>query len=101
MLPNDNIYCVAQNCRLMNLLSEYDPLSKQYENVVMKHLLNLQLALTMFNFHLINCELDRKNFSRSLCTARERCVSLCNVYASYSCQYCSSTSYCCLYTSWT
>src|SRR6266536_4656336 len=74
MLPNDNIYCVAQNCRLMNLLSEYDPLSKQYENVVMKHLLNLQLALTMFNFHLINCELDRKKLSRLTDCSIHQCV---------------------------
>src|SRR6266536_76485 len=74
MLPNDNVCCVAQNCRLMNLLSEYDPLSRQYANVAMKHLLNLQLASTMFNFHLISCELDRMKLIRLTDHSIHQCV---------------------------
>src|SRR6266480_5754154 len=74
MLPNDNVYCVAQNCRLMNLLSEYDPLSRLYANVAMKHLLNLQLALIMFNFHLISCELDRMKLIRLTNHSIHQCV---------------------------
>src|SRR5439155_1865892 len=74
MLPNDNVYCVAQNCRLMNLLSEYDPLSMPYANVAMMHLLNLQLALIMCNFHLIGCELNRMKLSRLTDHSIPRCV---------------------------
>src|SRR6266568_855896 len=74
MLPNDNVYCVAQNCRLMNSLSEYDPLSRLYANVAMKHLLNLQLALTIFNFHLIGCESDRTKLSKLTNCSTQQCV---------------------------
>src|SRR6266550_7914336 len=74
MLPNDNVYCVAQNCRLMNLLTEYDPLSRLYANVAMKHLLNLQLASTMFNFQLISCELDRMKLIRLTDHSIHQCV---------------------------
>src|SRR6266487_1234023 len=74
MLPNDNVCCVAQNCRLMNLLSGYVPLSRLYANAAMRHLLNLQHALTMFNFHLISCELDRMKLSRLTNCSIHQCV---------------------------
>src|SRR6266571_5774647 len=74
MLLNDYVFCVGQNCRLMNLLSEYDPLSRLYANAAMRHLLNLQHALTMFNFHLIGCELDRMKLSRLTDCSIFQCV---------------------------
>src|SRR6266516_5487597 len=74
MLHNAYVCCVAQNCRLMNLLSGYVPLSRLYANAAMKHLLNLQLALTMFNFHLISCELDRMKLIRLTDHSIHQCV---------------------------
>src|SRR6266581_5157878 len=74
MLHNAYVCCVAQNCRLMNLLNGYVPLSRLYANAAMKHLLNLQHALTMFNFHLISCELDSMKLIRLTDYSIHQCV---------------------------
>src|SRR6266571_613371 len=74
MLPNDNVCCAAQNCRLMNLLSGYVPLSRLYANAAMRHLLNLRRALTMFNFHQIGCESVGMKLSRLTNCSTQQCV---------------------------
>src|SRR6266513_1620123 len=76
MLLNAYVCCVEPNCRLMNLLSEYDPLSRLFVNVEMKPLLNLQHALTVFNSHLTGCALGRMKLIRRTDYSIHWCLKL-------------------------
>src|SRR5689334_14490877 len=76
MLLNAYVCRVALNCRLMNLLNEYGPLSRLSANVAMRHLLNLQHALTMFNFHLIGYELDKMKLIKLIDRSIHQCAKL-------------------------